>query len=411
MDRRLARWWGGYVRVRLKGLDRERFLNLCRSRGIELWDLRVTGEDCEGFMTVSGFFSSREPQKKSGIRLSVRKRFGLPFFLRRNRKRKAFFAGLFVCFLLLFGLSLFVWDIQVEGNRRYTADTLIRYLDQMDIRCGMRKSRVDCDRLEDCLRSDFPEITWVSARVSGTRLLIQLKENEAVLEVPVPDTAPRDLVADRDGVITDMIVRSGTPQVSVGETVTAGQVLISGIVPVTNDGGEVVAEHLVRADGDITVRREETYKREYSGLKTVEVLTGRTRFGMFLRAGNISLRLYSPPSGTGSWRTSSEERQLSLTENFFLPVWWGWIRGEEYVSYERPYTDEEKEAAREKTAAEFAENLERKGVQIERNDARIVENGSGFQIEGSAVLKEPVGAGRSIVRSEIPAVEENDRTE
>ena len=406
-----ARWWKGYGLVRLRGGEPERFLNLCRSRGIELWDLQITEEGCQGLMTVPGILASRELQKKSGIRLRVLKRFGLPFFLRKNRKRKAFFAGLAVCLSLLYSLSFFIWDIQIEGNRKYSEDTLIRYLDGQGIRCGMIRGRVDCEGLEDSLRSDFSEITWVSAQVSGTRLVVKIKENEALLEIPVPDTEPCDIVAEKDGVITDMIVRSGTPAAAVGDRVTAGQVLIRGMVPVTDDSGAVVAEHPVRADGDVTVRTTQTYRREFGRWKTVEAMTGRVRLGLFVRVGNVSFRLFSPDSGKSSWKTSMEERQLRLTENFFLPVWWGLIRSREYVSYERLYTEEEKERAAARTAEEFAENLERKGVQIEENNARIVETDSGFLVEGSAVLREPIGESRKMEVSEIPAVEENDRTE
>ena len=187
--------------------------------------------------------------------------------------------------------------------------------------------------------------------------------------------------------------------------------LIRGMVPVTDDSGAVVAEHPVRADGDVTVRTTQTYRREFGRWKTVEAMTGRVRLGLFVRVGNVSFRLFSPDSGKSSWKTSMEERQLRLTENFFLPVWWGLIRSREYVSYERLYTEEEKERAAARTAEEFAENLERKGVQIEENNARIVETDSGFLVEGSAVLREPIGESRKMEVSEIPAVEENDRTE
>ena len=43
----LSRWLGGYLLVRLTGRAPERFFNLCRSRGIELWGLRATPEGCE----------------------------------------------------------------------------------------------------------------------------------------------------------------------------------------------------------------------------------------------------------------------------------------------------------------------------------------------------------------------------
>mgnify|MGYP000565062807 CR=1 FL=1 len=113
-----ARWWKGYVLVRLRGGEPERFLNLCRSRGIELWDLQITEEGCQGLMTVPGILASRELQKKSGIRLRVLKRFGLPFFLRKT-ERERLFAGLAVCLSLLYSLSFFsFWDIQIEGKSK-----------------------------------------------------------------------------------------------------------------------------------------------------------------------------------------------------------------------------------------------------------------------------------------------------
>ncbi len=411
MKERAAHWFGGYLKVELNGRDPERFLNLCRNREIELWEIRAVPGGCSGRITVDGFRQTKEPLRKSGMRMRIRKKCGFPFFLYGNRKRKLFFAGLAAGLSMLFGLSFFIWDIHVEGNRMYTEDTLIRYFDGLDIRCGMRKDQVDCQDLEESIRADFPEITWVSAQVSGTRLLVKIKENEGLSQLPREDPEPCDLVAEKDGVITEMIVRSGTGLAAVGDTVAAGDVLISGKVPITDDGGEVTKEYSVRADGDVTVRRGETYRRDYTGWKTVETATGRVRRGLYVRLGNFALRLIPPAEEGTLWRTYQEERQLRLTGSFCLPVWWGIIEAEEYSSGERMYTEEEKEKIRQQVQEEFEENLTQKGVQIEENNARIVENGSGFSIEGNAVLRESIGERRRLPLSEAPAAEENDRTE
>lgn len=401
----------GYLKVILTGKDPERFLNLCRNREIELWKIRAVPGGCSGQMTVNSFRKIREPLRKAGMKIRIRKRCGFPFFLYRNRKRKLFFAGLAAGISMLFGLSFFIWDIQVEGNRMYTEDTLIRYFEGLDIRCGMKKEQVDCEDLEESLRADFPEITWVSAQVSGTRLLVKIKENEALSSVPDMDPEPCDIVAEKDGVITEMIVRSGTAMAAVGDTVSAGDVLISGRIPVTDDSGTVTAEHTVRADGDVTARTGQTYRRDYTGWKTVETMTGQERTGLTLRMGNRFFRLMMPAEEGTAWRIWEEERQLCLTENFCLPFWWGTVRAEEYVTCERKYTEEEKEEIRKNTAEEFEEKLTQKGVQIEENNARIIENGSGFSIEGTAVLRESIGEPRRITFPEMPAAEENDRTE
>ena len=49
-----------------------------------------------------------------------------------------------------------------------------------NIKYGMKKKNVDCEALEAGMREAFPQITWVSARVSGTRLVIQIKENKII---------------------------------------------------------------------------------------------------------------------------------------------------------------------------------------------------------------------------------------
>lgn len=402
----LVHWLEGFLLVTIQGTAPERFLNLCRGREIEVWRLKAGPEGCEGYISVKGFRDSRELLKKSGARLKIRKRFGLPFFLYRNRKRKFFFGGIAAAAVLLYVLTFFVWDIQIEGNQRYSDDSMIHYFEDQGIFCGMMKKNVDCDELESSIRSDFPEIIWVSARVSGTRLFVSVKENEALSSIPVPDTEPQDIVAEKDGVVTSMIVRSGVPQVSIGDTVTSGQVLISGLVPITDDGGNVTAVHGVRADGDITARVAVSEERSYSGLKTVEMAAGKERKGLFLKAGGIAVQILLPAEKGTSWKISMEEQQLHLTDHFYLPFWWGTIRAKEYVTYERLYTAEEKEMLRKKMEQEFAEKIMEKGVQIEQNNVKILENDQGFSIRWEAVVLESIGAGRPI--EEIPVIEENE---
>lgn len=416
MSVKISRWRDGYVLARLEERESgcgsaERFLNLCRARGIDLWDIRPSETGLEVCMAAGGVRACREPLRKAGVRLRILKKRGLPFALRRGRKKKGFLAGLAACGLILWGLSLFIWDIEIEGERMYSQDTLIRYLDSRDVRCGVPKSRLDADSLEEWLRSDFPEITWVSAQISGTRLLIKIKENEGLLSVPELEKEPRNIVAEKDGIVTDIVVRSGRAQVKAGEEVKAGQVLISGVLPVTDDSGQVVKVNLTAADGEVKARTVQTYGEDFEYLRREEPLTGKVRRGIFLRVGGFAARLQMPGREGTLWKTALEERQLQLTGNFFLPVWWGTICSREYVPYERPWTEEEEEAAKEGVIRKFTENLVEKGVQIEENNARIVENDSGFRVEGRAVLLEPIGVGRPIPEEEIPALEENDRAE
>ena len=66
----------------------------------------------------------------------------------------------------------------------------------------MKKKNVDCEALEAGMREAFPQITWVSARVSGTRLVIQIKENKIIQAKTTVKEDPCDLVSDVTGTIT-----------------------------------------------------------------------------------------------------------------------------------------------------------------------------------------------------------------
>ena len=50
-------------------------------------------------------------------------------------------------------MSRFIWNITLDGNYHFTDDTLLHYLDSLDIRYGTVKSGIDCDALEESILS------------------------------------------------------------------------------------------------------------------------------------------------------------------------------------------------------------------------------------------------------------------
>ena len=94
---RLIRFLKGYVRIRLMSRDPERFLNLCARNRILLWQLVNRNGSYEMYLSTADFFRLHALCRKSGSRVKVLRKYGLPFFFYRNRKRKAFFAGIFLC--------------------------------------------------------------------------------------------------------------------------------------------------------------------------------------------------------------------------------------------------------------------------------------------------------------------------
>ena len=94
-----------------------------------------------------------------------------------SQKQKRWYVAVrfFLLFLSLYILCLFCVGYPVSGKsslyRRYPG-TLSGYTGH---KIWHEKKNVDCEALEAGMRENFPQITWVSARVSGTRLVIQIK--------------------------------------------------------------------------------------------------------------------------------------------------------------------------------------------------------------------------------------------
>ena len=80
---------------------------------------------------------------------------------------------------------------------------------------GCPKKKINCSEVAAAVRKNFPEITWVSARIEGTRLILNIQEG-IIPQKTNSNTSPCNLLADKDGVITDMIVRRGIPVKSPG---------------------------------------------------------------------------------------------------------------------------------------------------------------------------------------------------
>ena len=87
---RLIRYLKGYVHIRLVSRDPERFLNLCAHNQILLWGLISRNGFYEMYLSTADFFRLHTLCRKSSSKIRILGKYGLPFFLHRNRKRKAF---------------------------------------------------------------------------------------------------------------------------------------------------------------------------------------------------------------------------------------------------------------------------------------------------------------------------------
>ena len=286
----LMKYVQGYVYVRLTGYAPERFLNLCGNRNILIWNLMPCEDGYEFCISVQGFRNLKPILKKTRTHIIILRRVGLPFTTFRYRKRKIFGVGIIFFGVFLFYLSGFIWNIEVIGNSYLSDEVILDFLEEQGAYFGTQKEEISCEKLEETLRSCHDEVIWTSIKIYGTKLTVEIQENLLPEEEyeKENDTAC-DIIAAKDGTISEIITRSGTPLVAAETEVKKGDVLVSGRVAIKDDAGEV-AEYLYKhSDADIIARVTYSYK-DIIAMKYVEaVQTGEVCHSYALTVGKITL--------------------------------------------------------------------------------------------------------------------------
>lgn len=396
----------GYVVIHLSGYSPERFLNLCSRHQIVLWGLRSVGTEYEMCISIGGFRKLRPLVHKTKTKVVILERHGLPFVLYRYRSRKLFAAGAAGGLVLLYALSLFIWNIHVEGNYSLSDEVILDYLESEQIVHGMAKKKIHGEEIEAKLREHFPEITWTSAEVKGTRLIIHVQENEDAVQESIPRDEPADLTASKSGTVVSMIVRSGTPQVAEGDEVQKGDLLVGSRVEILDDAGESANVYYVHADADIRIRQTERYESSFSMQYIKKVYTGNKRTTLYLILGNRRFDFWLPgKSSYGQSDFMTSEFPLKITENFYLPVILGKQTEREYIPTDTRYTKEEAADRAKEELSLFFEKLSIKGLQIIENNVKIEINGDLCTAAGDYLLEE------SAVQERAPEIRMPDQEE
>ena len=382
----------GYLRIKVWGFSPERFMNLCSNKGILLWDI-VRDEDAYCMnISISGFYKLRPIVKKTGTRVAILQKYGLPFFLPVMQKRKIFLAGMILSVAFWMWSSLYIWDIEISGNYQITQDMFYSFLEEQQVTIGLPQKELDIEELEKEIRREFPQITWTSARLTGTKLRIEIKENDApiITETEEGDQGGKDLVSEYAGTIVSMIVRNGVPLVSIGEQVEPGMVLVDGKVPIYNEDGTIREYQYVQADADIMIEHTRNFQEKLPFDYVKKEYTGRIRKRCFLRVGEKEWKIPQDRPFLVYDSLIRESRPL-IFQKLSIPVYLGTVTHREYLNVEYEYTlDEAKELLNEKLMI-FLTSLQEKGVQIIEKDVRIDTNGGMWVVEGSFLVREPAG--------------------
>jgi len=371
---------------------------------IYLWNIKREDETCMCEVYAADFKRLVPFLKKTGTRARVVRKSGIPFYFPFIKKRIIFFAGVVGCLAMLHLMTGYVWAVEYVGNLQISDDEMTDFLEEENIHYGIRKDSINCEEEEKRLRKRFENVTWTSIYFEGTKLYVEVKENEKAepVEIRVRGT---NIIADETGVITSIITRNGVPMVKAGDSVEKGDVLVAGNVPVYNEEQLVAGYQIYDADADISIRTLMEYHDSVKKIYPVICYTENNIRVSFLEAFGHhidALPVYELLHGKKNslYETITEKKQLVLLDNIYLPVYYGKINKKEYYIRYMTYTKEEMETLLLEQFEKFLSGLQEKGVQIVEKSVKIVENREGMEINGSVLVIKPTGEHVDITKTQ-----------
>ncbi|MCJ8011419.1 sporulation protein YqfD [Paenibacillus sp. KQZ6P-2] len=307
----------GCVRITVKGEHVDHLINDLAESGIPVWDIRPTSNHTADMkLLLSDFHALRPLLKRTGCRMHVAERIGLPFRIVKLYKRKFFAAGIVLFFIMLLLLSSLVWNVNVTGNEKLASEDILKVARQAGIRPFQWIFRLDePDKLARELSMKLPGTSWVGVERKGTTITIQIVEAAEPEKTPL--VSPRHLVSRTDAVVTSIYAEQGRPLVQKNTRVKKGQVLISGIL-----GDGAANSQTVVAKGEVKGLVWHEYNLQVPLVQKQKVYTGERKNKSYLVLGNRAIQLW----GYGK---ESFEKSETLTEldpltwrSIVLPFGW-----------------------------------------------------------------------------------------
>ncbi len=229
---KIINFFRGSVLYTVTGAFPERFLNLCAQNAVAFWGLEWLDDH-----TLRLCFARKDAKKvrtlaeKVMCQAKAARRAGVPFFLAKFRRRYAFLAGLALAVAAVCVLSRFILTIEVTGNRAVSTAVILSELNRQGVRVGAYGPSIDEKVVSQEALLRIPALSWMAVNLHGTRAEVIVRE-----KVPKPDivdrTVPSHVVSAATGIITHMEVLEGQPLFQEGDTVLAGEILISGVIDV-----------------------------------------------------------------------------------------------------------------------------------------------------------------------------------
>ncbi len=326
----------GYVTIRVEGFFIERFINICISKRILLHNIqREKSTLMYANISINNYKRIKEVAKKTKTSVKITNKVGLPFVMHKYRKRKIFGVFFLIIFVGIIVLSNYIWNIDIEGNINITKEEILTLLEENGLYIGVAKDDINTKSIINKIRLSRKDIGWIGINIEGTNAIIKVKEADIAPELIDKDEYC-NIVSDKEGIITQINVQSGTAVVKEGDIIKKGDLLVEGTMQ-----GSYSDKRYVHSSADIQARVWYSKKCKATLNTQIPVPTGNEEKRYSMNIKNFKINFYKTLSKFKKYDTIDTNKKIALFSNFYLPIEIVKTINKEYVMQDITYTEEE----------------------------------------------------------------------
>lgn len=347
----------GYVKIKVESVFIERFINICISKRIFIWDIqREKSSIMYANIGIKDFKRLKNVAKKTKSKISIEGKYGIPFLLHRYRKRKNFFILCSIILISLVAMSRFVWNIEIEGLQTIPKEEFMQELNDYGLKIGTRKSLIDSNSIINKMRLTRDDISWMGIDIKGTNIIIKIKEKEKA-PIVINKSDYCNIVSNKTGLITKINVQDGTKAVEIGDMVKEGDVLVLGLL----EGKFSGETRYVHAIADVEAKVWYSKKEKFYYNQDIRKETGQIENKYSIKFNNFKINFTKTLSKFQNYDTICKSKKILLFPNFYLPIEIVKKTNIEYKKISKTFTEEELiEIATEKLEIEIEAEIENK---------------------------------------------------
>lgn len=374
----LALWYylHGYVIIEVSGFSVERFVNMAAYRGIYIWDICPQGVVIRMKVSKQGCQLLDECAQKTGCRYTIIEERGLPSAIRKYQKRKILVLGVLFFMIGLYLLSSFIWIVEVKGNERIAEADILLACEEMGLKPGAWKPRVNLEEVTEGLLEGFSDIAWASVKIKGTNVRVDLVETIPQPEI-VDKHTPSNVIAQKDGMIVSIAAEAGSPLRKAGDVVKSGDILISGEIK-SVVGDETEQSQLVRARGAVFAKVWEIMEDELPLTYTEKQYTDECKKDYSIIIKDSILNIIKPRIEDGLYDKEKVYEKNAAIGDYKLPIA---LAKEEY----KKYIEVSKERTVEEAKEELKQSLTKRANELQLREGSIQDISISYEEEADKV--------------------------